>query len=60
MGNFKFSRISENSQNTRAPEEGEGSELELLPLRFLHHMNMEKTTGKYQGNVIFLQLVSFN
>ena len=54
MENFEFSRISENSQNTRAPEEGEGSELELLPLRFLHHINMEKTTGKYQGKVIFL------
>ena len=50
---FQIFGITENSQNTLAPEEGEGSELELLLLRFLHNVNREKTTGKYQGNVIF-------
>eukprot|EP00956_Cyclotella_meneghiniana_P029318 scaffold70565_cov78-Cyclotella_meneghiniana.AAC.1 len=36
--------------NTRASERGEGGELEVLPLRFRHHINKEKTTGKYDEN----------
>eukprot|EP00956_Cyclotella_meneghiniana_P029315 scaffold70564_cov62-Cyclotella_meneghiniana.AAC.1 len=36
-------------QNTRASERGEGGELEVLPLRFRHHTNKEKTTGNQKS-----------